>query len=82
MEAAVRIAGTLDGTSRAWCAALPGCAVYGCSRRAAKTRIQQAVRGYLEHLAVALPRELTRHTRLAPERRFRGPSTLPAPGNE
>jgi len=60
MEAAVRIAGPLDGTYRAWCPALPGCAVYGHSRREAVARIRQAVRGYLEHLDVALPRELAR----------------------
>ena len=82
MESTVRVAGPLDGAYRAWCPALPGCAVYGRSRREAKVRIGQAVSGYLEHLATALPRELARHTRLARGRRVRGHSTLPAPGNE
>jgi predicted RNase H-like HicB family nuclease len=63
MESAVRIAGPCDGTYRAWCPALPGCTVYGSSRREAKARIRQAVSGYLEHLAVALPRELARGLR-------------------
>lgn len=58
MESAVRIAGPFDGTYRAWCPALPGCAVYSRSRSEAKARIRQAVRGYLEQLDVALPREL------------------------
>ena len=82
MEAAVKIAGAFDGAYRAWCPALPGCAVYGRSRREAKARIRQAVHGYLEHLDVALPRELVRHAALAPARRVRGHSRLPAPGNE
>jgi predicted RNase H-like HicB family nuclease len=60
MEAAIRIAGPFGGMYRAWCPALPGCAVYGGSWREAKTRIRQAVRGYVEHLSVALPRELAR----------------------
>ena len=66
MESAVRIAGLLDGTYRAWCPALPGCSVYGSSQREAKIRIRQAVRGYLEHAAVALPRELARRLRGGP----------------
>ena len=77
MEFAVGIAGLLDGTYRAWCPAFPGCAVYGRSRREAKTRIRQAVRGYLQHMDVALPRELARFTRLALGRRVRGHSALP-----
>jgi predicted RNase H-like HicB family nuclease len=66
MESAVRIAGSLEGTYRAWCPALPGCAVYGRSRREARSRIGQAVRGYLEHLDVALPRELAKTLRGCP----------------
>ena len=62
MEAAIRIAGPFGGTYRAWCPALPGCAVYSRSWREAKVRIRQAVRGYLKHLSVALPRELARRT--------------------
>jgi predicted RNase H-like HicB family nuclease len=72
MVATVRIAGPFGGPYRAWCPALPGCAVYGRSRREVRARIRQAVLGYLEHLAVALPRELARHTRMAPGRRLRG----------
>ena len=82
MEAAVRIAGRCDGTYRAWCPALPGCAVYGSSRHEARTRIGHAVRGYMEHLEVALPRELARHIRLAPGRRIRGHEPLSAPAEE
>ena len=82
MESAVRIAGPLDGAYRAWCPALPGCAVYGRSRCEAKAKIRQAVRGYLEHLDVALPRELARHTMLALGQRVRGHSTFTAPRNK
>ena len=78
MESAVRIASTFDGAYRAWFPALPGCAVYGRSRGEANARLRQAVRGYLEHLDVALPRELARQTRLAPGRRVRGHGTLPS----
>ena len=60
MSPMVRIAGLFDGTYRAWCPALPRCVVQGLSRSEAGRRIQQAVRGYLEHLDVALPRELAR----------------------
>ncbi len=66
METAIRIAGLLDGAYRAWCPALPGCAVYGRSRPEAAARIRQAVRGYLRHLDVALPRELARRLRGCP----------------
>ena len=82
MGSAVRIAGLFDGTYRAWCPALPGCAVLGRSRLEAKARIRQAVRGYLEHLEVALPRELARYTRLAPGRRVRGHGAFPGSTNE
>jgi predicted RNase H-like HicB family nuclease len=60
MKTAVRIAGLLNGAYRAWCPALPGCVVYGRSRREAKARIRQAVAGYVEHLDFSLPRELGR----------------------
>jgi hypothetical protein len=63
MATAIRIAGPFCGTYRAWCPALPGCAVYGGSWREAKVRIQQAIGGYLAHLSVALPRELARRLR-------------------
>ena len=76
MVATVRVAGLLDGTYRAWCPALPGCTVYSRSRQEAGARIQQAVRGYLAHLDVALPRELARYTRLALGRRLRGHSAV------
>jgi hypothetical protein len=83
METAVRISGPLlDGEYRAWCPALPGCAVYGRSRHEAQIRVLQAVRGYLAHLDVALPRELARLTRLAPGRGARGHIRSSAPGNE
>lgn len=48
---------------RAWCPALPGCAVAGGSRREAIQKIELAVNGYLRHLAAVLPRQLERlHT--------------------
>jgi predicted RNase H-like HicB family nuclease len=60
MEITVKMAGPLDGAYRAWCPALPGCAVYGRSRHEAKDRIRKVVRVYLENLNVALPRKLVR----------------------
>ena len=82
MTSAVRIAGLHDGTYRAWCPSLPGCAVLGRSRREAKSRIRQAVCGYLRHLEVALPRELARVTRLAFGRRVRGHGEFAGSTNE
>jgi predicted RNase H-like HicB family nuclease len=65
MQLVVRIADSTGGMYRAWCPALPGCAIYGNSRNEAQARIQQAVQGYVEHMDVALPRELARQRRLA-----------------
>ncbi len=65
MKIEIKIADQLNGTYKAWCPALPGCAVYGRSKREAKTRIRQAVCGYMEHLSVALPRELASHMKAA-----------------
>lgn len=73
MNIVVRITGPrLDGSYRASCPALPGCTVFGRSIREAQVRVRQAMRGYLEHLDIALPRELARLTRLAPGRGARG----------
>jgi predicted RNase H-like HicB family nuclease len=64
MKIMFKIMELCDGTYHAWCPALPGCVVYGVSRSEAGSRIQQAIDGYMEHLDVALPRELARsHTR-------------------
>ena len=82
MEFAVRIAGPLGGAYRAWCPALPGCAVYGHSRHEARDRIRQAVSGYLEHLDVVLPRELARRTTPALGQRVGRCSTLPHGGEQ
>ena len=71
-QIAIRFRGPFAGVYKAVCLALPGCAVYGRSLGEARTRIRQAVRGYMEHMDTALPRELARQTRLAPVRRVRG----------
>ena len=60
MQLSVRIAKRSDVGYTAWCPALPGCVVWGATRREALHRVRQAARGYLEHLDEALPRELGR----------------------
>jgi len=46
-----------NGVYRAWCPALPGCAVYAETREQAQSRIRDAVVGYLASMDVPLPRE-------------------------
>jgi predicted RNase H-like HicB family nuclease len=60
MKLAVKIARQFGGAYKAWCPALPGCAVLSPSRLDALSRIQTAATGYLASLEVALPRELGR----------------------
>ena len=61
MNIVIRISGPrLDGVFRACCPALPGCVVFGGSVREVRVRIRQAMQGYMEHMSVALPRELVR----------------------
>jgi predicted RNase H-like HicB family nuclease len=61
MELAVKITGCSGGYYRAWCPALPGCAVYGHTRTQVRSKIQDAVTGYVANMGVALPRELGRN---------------------
>ena len=60
MRLVIRIVGQTGGAFKAWCPALPGCAVFAGSREEAQVRIRAAVEGYLASLNVALPRELGR----------------------
>ena len=60
MKLTIRIARCGGGFYRAWCPALPGCEVYGQSRKEIKSRIDAAVKGYLARMDVAIPRELGR----------------------
>ena len=58
MKLTIKIAKCPDAAYAAWCPALPGCAVRAATREEAQHRIQDALRGYLTSLDVALPREL------------------------
>ncbi len=60
MKLVVKMSRQANGMFRAWCPALPGCAVYGECKEEAQVRIRRAVEGYLASLDVALPRELGR----------------------
>jgi predicted RNase H-like HicB family nuclease len=60
MSLAIRIAKERNQSYHAWCPALPGCEVYGRSAEEVRSRIEDAVRGYVARLEVALPRELGR----------------------
>jgi len=65
MKIAVKIIKDQDGKYRASCPALPGCCVRGDSYDDAKNRIDEAVRGYLGSLNVALPKETDRDLLIA-----------------
>jgi predicted RNase H-like HicB family nuclease len=58
MSLAIHIARRAESAYRAWCPSLPGCSVYGQSVEEARSRIREAVHGYVARLDVALPREL------------------------
>lgn len=58
MKLAIRMSALQGYGFRAWCPALPGCAVSATTEDEAKSRIRDAVVGYLGSLEVALPREL------------------------
>jgi len=60
MKLVICISRQSDTNYRAWCPALPGCMVYGQSRREAHERVHAAIEGYLASLDIALPRELQR----------------------
>ena len=57
MRITVEIGRSEHGGYRASCPALPGCTVLGQSHKDATDRINEAVRGYLASLNVALPSE-------------------------
>jgi hypothetical protein len=48
------------GAYRAWCPALPGCEVWGLSRRQAVKKANVAVEEYMANMDTVLPRELDR----------------------
>ena len=58
MKLVIKISERVDGGYRASCPSLPGCVVYGSSQVEVKERIEDAIRGYMASLDVALPREL------------------------
>jgi predicted RNase H-like HicB family nuclease len=60
MNLTIRIAKQIGCAYRAWCPALPGCEVYGETLTEARSKIQDAIRGYASNLEQVLPRELGR----------------------
>ncbi len=58
MQMVVKTTRVADGGYRAWCPALPGCVVWGASDEEALCRLEDAARGYLSSLNVALPKDL------------------------
>ena len=65
MKIAVQITQESDGTFRASVPALPGCCVRARSYEDARNKIDEAVRGYLGSLNVALPKESNRQFLIA-----------------
>lgn len=57
MKILIKTARQANGAYRAWCPALPGCAVRAETRGRAQSKIGDAVVGYLASMDVALPRE-------------------------
>jgi len=60
MSLRMNLSRNVFGCYRAWCPSLPGCAVWGLSRKEAKEKLRNAVLGYIAHLEIVLPRELAR----------------------
>ncbi len=60
MNLAIRIVKDASSAYRASCPALPGCEVLASTLSEARSRIREAIRGYLTRLADVLPRELGR----------------------
>ncbi|MFP4105940.1 MAG: hypothetical protein ACLFVU_07580 [Phycisphaerae bacterium] len=60
MKSTARIIKTKSLGYKACFPGLPGCEVYGRSRKEASDRLKTAVRGYLNNIEYALPRELMR----------------------
>jgi predicted RNase H-like HicB family nuclease len=60
MNLAIRMTRESVGAYRAWCPALPGCAVCGQSAAETRLKIREAVGVYVANIEVALPRELGR----------------------
>jgi len=57
MKLAIGIAGDPRRGFQAWCPALPGCTVFGATEDEARSRIRDAIAGYLANLDVAPPRD-------------------------
>ena len=57
MKMEMRLAQDARGLYRAWCPCLPGCVSSGRTQEEARQKMEQAVRGYLASLDVALPEE-------------------------
>ncbi|NLF32264.1 MAG: type II toxin-antitoxin system HicB family antitoxin [Planctomycetes bacterium] len=60
MQLVLKVAKRSDWGYSAWCPALPGCVVWGDTRREALDRARQAANAYISHLDETLPRELER----------------------
>ena len=60
MQLVLKVAKRPDWGYSAWCPALPGCVVWGDTRREALDKARQAASAYVAHLDEALPRELGR----------------------
>ncbi|NLF31266.1 MAG: type II toxin-antitoxin system HicB family antitoxin [Planctomycetes bacterium] len=60
MQLLLKVAKCSDWGYSAWCPGLPGCVVWGDTRREAMDKARQAACAYIAHLDEALPRELER----------------------
>ena len=65
MKIAAKIVREQSGAYRASCPALPGCTVRAASYEEARAKLDEAVRGYLCSLDVALPKESGREMLIA-----------------
>lgn len=60
MRLVVKIAREQGCGFRAWCSALPGCSASAATKAEVKSKIRDAVAGYVASMDVALPQELGR----------------------
>ena len=65
MNIVIKVCKESEGNYRAWCPALPGCFARGHSHTEVWQKIEEAIRGYLSSMNVALPEHIRKHVMTA-----------------
>jgi predicted RNase H-like HicB family nuclease len=65
MKIVIKMTKEVSGTYRAWVPSLPGCFARGQTHTEAWQKIEQAIRGYLSSMNVAIPDQIRKHVMTA-----------------